>query len=69
MSRPKSYHLNQQEIRVLRLLARGYVNKEIARMLGISYDSVKWHIRSMYQKLNIETRIELAVYAAKHGYV
>jgi NarL family two-component system response regulator LiaR len=66
---PKTKELNFDERLVLELLAKGYVNKEIAQMLEISYDSVKWHVRSMRMKLNLETRVELAVYAAKQGWV
>lgn len=51
--------LSAREIEVLRLLARGYSNKETASTLSISPATVDTHIRKIYQKLSINSRVEL----------
>ena len=51
--------LSAREVEVLRLLARGYSNKEAASTLCISPATVDTHIRKIYQKLSINSRVEL----------
>jgi DNA-binding CsgD family transcriptional regulator len=57
--------LSSREIEVLRALARGARNREIAGQLGISERTVKSHLGSIYQKLGVQTR-SAAVAAAVH---
>ena len=54
-------HLSKREIETLHLLANGYLNKEIAGCLGISVDTVKKHVKSIYKKIQVRNRTE-AVY-------
>jgi DNA-binding NarL/FixJ family response regulator len=61
--------LSEREIDVLRLLAAGKGNAEIAQELFISPKTVKNHIASILVKLQIENRIQAAVYAVKAGIV
>jgi DNA-binding NarL/FixJ family response regulator len=61
--------LSEREIEVLRLLADGKGNAEIAQELYISPKTVKNHIASILVKLQIENRIQAAVYAVKAGIV
>jgi two-component system nitrate/nitrite response regulator NarL len=61
--------LSEREIEVLRLLAEGKGNAEIAQELFISPKTVKNHIASILVKLQIENRIQAAVYAVKAGIV
>ena len=61
--------LSEREIEVLRLLAAGKGNAEIAQELFISPKTVKNHIASILVKLQIENRIQAAVYAVKTGIV
>ena len=59
--------LSDREIEVLKLIANGKDNSEIARELFISAKTVKNHISNILLKLSIENRIQAAVYAVKSG--
>jgi len=48
--------LSEREAEVLRLLAQAMPNKTIARVLGVSLDTVKWHLRHVYAKLGVAGR-------------
>ncbi|WP_144113408.1 LuxR C-terminal-related transcriptional regulator [Paraburkholderia sp. BCC1886] len=50
--------LSEREARVIRLLAQALPNKKIARTLGISPETVKWHLKNIYGKLGVATRDE-----------
>jgi len=55
--------LTEREIEVLRLMAEGYKNEEIARKLVITQQTVKNHIRKIFRKLGVETRVDAVLYA------
>jgi DNA-binding NarL/FixJ family response regulator len=59
--------LTERETDVLRLLAGGLANKEIARDLGIGEKTVKTHVSSVLLKLNVRSRTQAALYAAQIG--
>ena len=59
--------LSEREIQVLKLIANGKDNADIARELSISPKTVKNHISNILVKLQIENRIQAAVYAVKSG--
>ena len=59
----KQSGLSEKEIGVLRELARGRSNKEIAGALFISEQTVKFHLRNIYRKLGITSRTEALRYA------
>jgi DNA-binding NarL/FixJ family response regulator len=61
--------LSDRETEVLRLIASGMDNSEIARDLSISPKTVKNHISNILMKLQIENRIQAAVYAVRRGLV
>jgi DNA-binding NarL/FixJ family response regulator len=61
--------LSQREIEVLKLIANGKDNAEIASDLYISPKTVKNHISNILMKLQIENRIQAAVYAVRSGIV
>jgi DNA-binding NarL/FixJ family response regulator len=61
--------LSERETEVLRLLARGYANKTIARELGITERTVKAHVGSILAKLHLESRTQAALYAGRIGLV
>jgi DNA-binding CsgD family transcriptional regulator len=59
--------LTRRELDVLALLAEGASNKSIARTLGISVHTVKFHIASLFDKLDAEGRTEAVAQAARMG--
>ncbi len=61
--------LSDREIQVLKLIANGKDNAQIARELFISPKTVKNHISNILMKLQIENRIQAAVYAVRSGIV
>ena len=63
---PLPAHLTPRQSEVLRLLARGYSTKQIARELHLSPETVRNHIRHLFRALGVHSRIE-AVAVARHG--
>jgi two-component system response regulator NreC len=63
----RSDPLSDREREVLRLLALGHTNQEIARMLFISVRTAETHRAHIMQKLRLSTRAELVRYALEHG--
>ena len=61
--------LSAREIEVLDLIARGNSNKEIARALKISDQTVKNHITSILRKLAVNDRTQAVVYALRRGWI
>ena len=61
--------LTERETDVLRLLAQGKANKEIAAELVIGEKTVKTHVSSILVKLGVQSRTQAALYAAQSGLV
>jgi DNA-binding NarL/FixJ family response regulator len=61
--------LSKRETDVLKLVAQGYVNKEIARKLDISGHTVGSHIKNLYRKLSVHTRVQVVRAAQERGLV
>jgi two-component system, NarL family, response regulator YdfI len=61
--------LSKRERAVLTAIADGLSNKEIARRLGISVHTVKFHVASILEKLKVDTRTEVVIKAAQLGLV
>lgn len=59
--------LSPREMEILRGIARGESNKEIARALGIAETTVKVHVQSVLRKLDVSSRVQAAVYASSRG--
>jgi DNA-binding NarL/FixJ family response regulator len=61
--------LTRRENEVLRQLAHGLTNKEIAQALGISYETVKEHVQHILRKVGVADRTQAAVWAVRKGLV
>ncbi|MFL6290236.1 MAG: response regulator [Thermoanaerobaculia bacterium] len=61
--------LTPRELEIVRMVARGLRNRAIAEELLISEGTVKIHLHNIYQKLAVDGRLELAVYAQAKGLV
>lgn len=61
--------LTQRESEVLRQLALGLTNKEIAQALTISYETVKEHVQHILRKIGVSDRTQAAVWAVRRGLV
>lgn len=61
--------LSEREVEVLRLLAAGMSNQEIAEELVLTIHTVKWHTRSLYGKLNVHNRAEALIRGTELGLI
>jgi two-component system nitrate/nitrite response regulator NarL len=61
--------LSPREHEILRGIALGQGNKEIARALGIAETTVKIHVQHILRKLDLSSRVQVAVWAIEHGIV
>ena len=59
--------MSRRELDILRGIARGQGNKEIARSLGIAETTVKIHVQHILRKLDVSSRVHAAVIATEHG--
>jgi DNA-binding NarL/FixJ family response regulator len=63
------YGLTRREWDIVRSIGEAMTNKDIANQLGISEYTVKHHLTSIYDKVGVYSRLELAVRATHHGLV
>jgi DNA-binding NarL/FixJ family response regulator len=68
---PKEFYdgLTAREVEILKMLATGMANKQIAYQLKISEKTVRNHVSNMYEKLNIYDRAQAVLYAVRKGLV
>ena len=59
--------LTPREVQILRLIGIGAKNHEIADQLCIGLETVRWHIRSLYNKIGVHDRVSAALYARTHA--
>ncbi len=64
---PAPDRLTPREREIVQGLARGESNKEIARTLDVAESTVKIHVQNVLKKLNLTSRVQVAVYAVEHG--
>ena len=58
--------LTERELEVLRCVARGFSNKQIAEELSIGTTTVRSHVSNILRKLDLENRTQIAIYAREH---
>lgn len=61
--------LTERELEILRLVATGASNDQIARQLIISVNTVKVHLRNIFTKLDVQSRTEATLFAIKEGWI
>lgn len=61
--------LTDRELEIVRAVATGATNRQIARDLTISVNTVKVHLKNIFAKLDIESRTEVALYAVSQGWI
>lgn len=59
--------LTQKEIQVAIMVWEGLTNREIGKIIGTSEQVIKNHLRSIFDKIGVWSRLELAMYVASHG--
>jgi len=61
------YGLTEQELKILRLLAEGLSNEEMSRLVNLSRETIKMHMKALFRKLEVKNRTEAAVLAVREG--
>jgi DNA-binding NarL/FixJ family response regulator len=69
VSKAKSYGLTRREIEILGAISDGLTNREIAVKFALSEDTVKHHLTSIFDKLGVVNRLELALFAINNHLV
>ena len=66
---PRQYDLTPRELEIVSAIVSGDSNRDIADRLSISLQTVKHHLTSIFDKTGVSTRLELALFAIRHGLV
>ena len=66
-ARPAPSPLSPRELKVLRLIAQGWSNREIAEAVFLSVNTVEFHAKSIYRKLSVKSRTQAVHEATQHG--
>jgi DNA-binding NarL/FixJ family response regulator len=63
----QAWGLTRRELEILTLVAEGHSNAQLARMLWVTEQTVKFHLSNIYRKLNVSNRTEASRWAQVHG--
>jgi two-component system, NarL family, nitrate/nitrite response regulator NarL len=66
LPRKRNFGLTPREMEVVGTIVAGLTNREIAKKLSVSEDTVKHHITNIFDKLGVSNRLELALFAINH---
>ena len=69
MNETSTKTLTEREYEVIKYVAQGLTNKEIAEILTVTHHTVKAHIASIIRKLDARNRVDIAIFAQKKGYI
>ncbi len=61
--------LNEQEMKILQLIAQGYTNPEIAQQLLLAVSTVRWYVKHIYRKLGVHNRTQATIEAQKQDII
>ena len=64
---PDEAGLTRRELEILQIVSEGYSNAELAKMLWVTEQTVKFHLSNVYRKLNVSNRTEASRWAQLHG--
>ncbi len=64
---PRGVHLTKRQLEILTLIAEGHSNAQVARMLWLAEQTVKFHLSNVYRKLGVTNRTEASRWAQLHG--
>jgi two-component system nitrate/nitrite response regulator NarL len=67
VSHGSKFGLTPRQLVIVANVVAGLSNKEIAKKLSISEDTVKHHLTSIFDKVGVSTRLELALFATHYG--
>jgi DNA-binding NarL/FixJ family response regulator len=68
-SRVSSIPLSEPQLKILRLIAAGFSNREIASQVYLSENTVKSHVQEIFRKLGVRNRVEAALTASREGWL
>ena len=60
-------HLTLREIQILKLVAKGITNAQIAEVLNLSIGTIKRHFADLFNKLNVSSRTEAIIFGLRNG--
>ena len=66
---PSSIPLSNTQLEIVRLIAAGFSNREIADQVHLSQNTVKSHVQEIFRKLDVGNRVEAALTAARKGWI
>jgi DNA-binding NarL/FixJ family response regulator len=75
IAQPSSRHdkpvtpLSDREVEIIRLLAEGLSNRSVSERLSLSENTIKYHLKNILQKLNVQNRTEAVMYAVRNNLI